>query len=300
MQEVVNKLQADRHRSSTKNTYYRIWKNFNKFFIKLDVKPAMEEALNLYVAFLIQNKKKSGTIRSYISAIKAILEVDGHPIKEDRATLNAMTRACRLQGTRKIIRFPIRKGLLYMMLKKIEELLDTQPYLEILYKALFATTYFGMFRIGELTYSEHVIKACDVMIGVNKNKLMFVLYSSKTHTQEGKPQIIKISAQHDGKLAWNYCPFRLLESYIDMRQPNEQDDEPFFVFRDKSPVYPHHFRKMLKKVLKSLNFDHRRYVVHGLRAGRSVDLLNMGLSVETIMKLGRWKSNAVFTYLAEI
>ena len=38
-------------------------------------------------------------------------------------------------------------------------------------------------------------------------------------------------------------------------------------------------------------------VFHGLRAGRAVDLLRMGVSFETIKKLGHWKSNIVYEYL---
>ena len=36
--------------------------------------------------------------------------------------------------------------------------------------------------------------------------------------------------------------------------------------------------------------------MHGIRLGHVTDLLNLGVSVETIKKLGRWKSNAVYVY----
>ena len=52
------------------------------------------------------------------------------------------------------------------------------------------------------------------------------------------------------------------------------------------PVKADNFRKVLKKVIKYLGFDENRYLAHGLRTGRVLDLLNMGLSVETIKKLG--------------
>ena len=52
-----------------------------------------------------------------------------------------------------------------------------------LYQVLIITTYYGMFRIGEVTLSDHVVKARDVHIALNKPKLLFVLHSSKTHTK---------------------------------------------------------------------------------------------------------------------
>ena len=50
-----------------------------------------------------------------------------------------------------------------------------------LYMALFSTAYFGLFRVGELTASKHVVKAVNVRIGQNKNKILFILDSSKMH-----------------------------------------------------------------------------------------------------------------------
>ena len=44
-----------------------------------------------------------------------------------------------------------------------------------------------------MTESQHVVKAKDVHIGINKDKLMFVLHSSKTHGKGTKPQIVKIN-----------------------------------------------------------------------------------------------------------
>ena len=69
-----------------------------------------------------------------------------------------------------------------------------QPYLVKMYRALFVTAYFGLFRVGELTKSQHMVRACDVHIGTNKRKLMFILRSSKTHGEGDKPQVIKIEA----------------------------------------------------------------------------------------------------------
>ena len=95
----------------------------------------------------------------------------------------------------------------------------------------------------------------------------------------------------------DYCPFTLLCDYVNYRSRFKHEHEPFFVFRDNSPVKPEQMRHMLKTVISKSGFDAYYYEVHGLRTGRASDLLKMGVSVETIKKLGRWKSNTVFTYL---
>ena len=37
--------------------------------------------------------------------------------------------------------------------------------------------------------------------------------------------------------------------------------------------------------------------MHGICAGHACDLLDLGLSVEAIKKIGHWRSNAVYKYL---
>ena len=164
---------------------------------------------------------------------------------------------------------------------------NLQPYLVILYKAIFITAYYGLFRIGELTQSKHVLLAENVHIGRNKNKLMFVLKSSKTHGENEKPQIVKIDALKGYGTAVNkLCPFKALRKYINMRKTYKYNTEQFFVFSDRMPVQPKHVRAILKKLLIINNFNTSLYVFHGIRAGRATDLLNMGYSIETIKKLG--------------
>ena len=74
LEGIVLRLEMERHRSSTQNQYYTVWKLFNEFFIKLDRKPlSWEDRLTLFVGYLVKSGKKSTTIKSYISAIKAVL-----------------------------------------------------------------------------------------------------------------------------------------------------------------------------------------------------------------------------------
>ena len=117
-----------------------------------------------------------------------------------------------------------------------------------------------------------------------------------------KPQIIKISAQkkkHTSfeKSKYNICPFQMLQIYLNCRKTEISEQEPFFMFRDRTPVLASQFRRTLKSTLDSMGIDSKRYLTHGFRTGRALDVLKMGLSVETIKKLGRWISNAVFTYI---
>ena len=182
VQSIVEKLKLRCNTSSTKNNYYSIWKTFNQFIIKLDCKPdCWEDRLVLLIGYLIDKKRKSTTIRSYILAIKAVLKDDDIELNINTSLLNSLTRACHLQNDKVQTRLPIRKGLLSLLLTQAHIQFETQPYLLTLFKVMLVAGYYGLLRVGEMTASPHVLKSKDVKLGKNKNKLMFVLHSSKTH-----------------------------------------------------------------------------------------------------------------------
>ena len=272
----------------------------------MDDKPtSWEDRIILFTGYLVDSKLKSTTIRTYISAVRGALAEDGFELDSNIFAVSALTRACRIRNDTIIHQFPIHKGVLRLILSQADVWADEicQPYLRVLYKALFATTYYGLLRVGEVTLSPHVVLARDVHIGINKKKLLLVLRSSKTHNKGQHPQLIKIISTPTGSTnsateakTANQCPFALMEAYLSMRPHSKSLDEQFFVFSDGSPVKPTEMRHTLRVLLKRSGLDESNYTVHGPRSGRCRDLLKLGLSIETIKKFGRWKSNAVFTY----
>ena len=99
IQLIVDKLSMERCRNSTLETYHRIWKLFNQFFIKLDEKPdTWEQRLILFTGFLVDNKLKSTTVKTYISAIRTILREVNIKLCENNFLLNSLTRACKLKN----------------------------------------------------------------------------------------------------------------------------------------------------------------------------------------------------------
>ena len=301
MEQIVDRLKAEQHRSTTRRNYYCIWKLFNKFFLRLDRKPnSWEDQLNLFVAYLVETNKKSTMVRSYISAIKAVLIGDNREIKEDKFLISAMTRACRLKNDRVHNKIPIKRNMLKLLLYQLSQVYGDQPYLYYLYKAMFTVAYYGLLRISEIenTPSGHAVKAKDVHVGRNKNKLMLVLHTSKRHTKGNKPQIIKIcSEKSESSVPPIYCPFKSVQDYLQVHKTRASVYEHFFIFRDRTPVGATAFRAALKKVIKAAGLQSNLYSSHCFRAGRMTDMMNMGVPLDVIKKIGRWKSNAVFTYM---
>ena len=147
----------------------------------------------LYVAHLVNEEKQSSTIKSYISAIRAVLYNGGIWLQEDQVLLTSITRACKLKNDKYNTKLPIRIDLMNVLVNSVDKIYESpQPYLVMLFKAMIITAYYGLFRVGEITDSPHVVKVVDVLLGENKDKLKFTLRSSKTHGEGDKPQIIKI------------------------------------------------------------------------------------------------------------
>ena len=222
-------------------------------------------------------------------------------LSENKYLLTSLTKACRLKNDKVRSTLPIRKGLLLLLVQSVSQLYPTQPYLCKLYRAMLMTAYYGLFTVGEIAESNHTVKAVDVHIGTNKDKMMFILHTSKTHGRDRKPQIIKIrcealSVANNANNSQRICPFKILREYIAMQKKYINTKEPFFIFRDRTPVSINQFRRTLKALIELNNLNPAFYSCHGICAGRATDLAQY-LSIETVRKIGRWKSSAIYTYL---
>ena len=299
---IVEKLKVQRNRLSTRQNYYGIWKIFNHFFIRLDHKPDnWEDRLTLFVGYLVENKKKSSTVHSYISAIKSVLKDDGIELSEDKFLLSALTSACKYKNDKVTTRLPIRESLLKMILQETKQHFDElgQIFLSRMYRYLFLTAYYGLFRVGELTSGDHPVLARDVHVADNKNKMLFLLRTSKTHWTDAKPQLIKISNNSHVNIGESFCPYNSIRKYLIHRGGFAENREPFFIFGDGSPVKPEHFQNTLRQMIEKCGLISSVYGCHSLRAGRTMDLFyKYHLSIETIKKIGRWRSNTIYTYLS--
>ena len=266
-----------------------------------------EERVTMFCAYLIKFKGfQSSTIRSYISAIKSKLLADNYNWSDDNIKLATLTSFCSKRNDKYKTRLPISHKLLQHILFETDRMM-TSPFMILLYQMAFSLAYYGLLRIGELTISKHVIKAKDIHKANNKNKVLIVLYSSKTHGRRNKPQMIKIAAdeEYDVKMGnhnlmrrFQYiCPFFIIQQFLQICGGYDTDDEPLLIFSDETPFERNTTEKNVAKNLKRLNLNGKLYDVHSFRKGRAVDMLREGYSVEQIKKAGRWKSNAVYKYL---
>ena len=242
-------------------------------------------------------------MKSYVSAIKKTLIMNGYDWNDNLVLVSSLAKACRIINDQVRTRLPIHCGLLETILFEIQCIFmqRSQWYLECLYKALFTVSYYGLMRVGEVTLSQHVLKAKNVHVAKNKDKILLVLYSSKTHDKANKPQKIMITSnliEKTGRYATRFfCPFALMRKFLDVRGGYQMDNEPLFVFRGNNPVTPMHACTLLKTVLNNLGLNHTSYGMHSFRIGRTTDLIKFGYSIDEVKLMGRWKSNVIYKYI---
>ena len=257
----------------------------------------------MFVAYLIDKGMQSATVKSYVSAIKKMLLLDGYKWKDELVYLNSLTKACKLINDWVRPQFLISNSLLDLLLFKVQRKFNQQIYLQILYKALFTLGYYGLLRVGELTNSPHTIKAKDVHVGTNKDKVLIVLYSSKTHDRSMRPQKVKITSNkynpvmRKQNIRRNFDPFEILADYISAHGGYASLDENFFIFKGKIPVEAVAARKLLKELIAALGLNADLYDMHSLRIGRATDLIKYTYSIDEVKRLGRWRSNIVYKYV---
>ena len=179
---------------------------------------------------------------------------------------------------------PICVGLLEIILFECGRLFNNQWYCETLYKTIFILAYYRLFRIGELR--EHAVKVRNVHVGQNKDKILFILYSSKTHNKGSHLQEIRTSADTLGHSAMskknshrkrNFCPFKLTQQFMHLRGGFVNENENFFICSDGSAVTLSQVRTTLKFPIKKINLNPEVYSFHSFRSSRSCDLLKIAL-----------------------
>lgn len=297
---IVDRLSNSDVCDATKDMYHKIWCNFNRFLLCFDDLPtSWEEKLVLYATFLADIGNASATVSTYMSALRYVLRHDGIELNDESCQLASIIKACKLHNDVVTVRMPIGLNLHNLIINEIDKvfLSKGQPYLSALYKAITATGYYGMMRISEMV-GKHALITEDVKISQNqlKRKVKCILRSSKTHHKGNMPQIVDIVPDME-VLGTALCPFNILSTFSQLRPKRIHPGTQYFVFADGSRVTDRHYRSVLRMILTRLGLPARSFNTHSLRIGRASTLFKRKIPVDTIRKLGRWKTiSTVFKY----
>lgn len=79
--------------------------------------------------------------------------------------------------------------------------------------------------------------------------------------------------------------------------PRQEPEAPLLQRSDGTPLRYRFMLDETRRRLHVLGYNTAKFATHSYRIGGATSLVRRGVDVATVMALGRWKSDAVFTYL---
>ena len=253
--------------------------------------PSTQQALSLYVCYLIKSGLAVSTVKTYLSAISFMHKISYMEDPTASKKLNILCRGAskhKLQQSTAVSRLPITTPILTILIK-ILQFATTSRYDFTLYKALFITCYFACLRASEVVATktpEHALTSNDIVF--HKDKVVITFRTFK-HSKGTHPKYVL--QENRGSCL---CPVKALRLYGKIR-PNV--DGQYFVFPAGTPVSRAHLSETLRLCARYANLDHRRFNTHSFRIGRATELHSLGAAENEIMASGRWSSNAFKRYI---
>ena len=161
-----------------------------------------------------------------------------------------------------------------------------------LFRAVFLVGYYASLRVGEYAVSgvdKHTLRLEDVVFLEEDGlqSFMLVLNSSKCSNLPAK---LVVPAGAEGEL----CAVSALKEYLVERGNMEG---LLFKLKSGAPLRARDVNLALRRAAAAAGLDPKGFSGHSLRAGRTTDLVEMGLADTVIRQSGRWKSDAFLQYV---
>ena len=270
----------------TQEAYKRSLKSYLEFAKKYGIAtnlPIKVSHLSYFLTYLHNRGAPASSLASICSGISYFHKFYKVPNPSQDFVIQQIIVAARKQPRPSDKRRPITLTILKMLINALNQKPDMfkRP---CLFGAMFTIAFHFGLRISEITDSEHNLRLQDIVISSSCLKINFRSYK---HSPE-HPNSHEIKASTS-----LVCPVRLLSDYIKLRGlfPG-----PLFVI-DKNPVKKAVFALLLKQALQDCNIPASNFTSHSFRIGAGSYWAQQGYSDTQIRLLGRWKSNAMVSYL---
>ena len=286
--------------------------------------------LAYYLCYLHHNDYILGTIRKYLSAVRAFYtdrklddphldSATGRTAVEPLTVLRGIKRGLRGQGRQ---RFPITRVMLQrttLILRVVPTTLtgSNDPLLCLNARAAMCMAWFGLLRCSEFTARpelfdarKHVSRKHVTFLPnrANASHVEIVIPGSKVDPDPLVRQGFVLRLYRtDSEL----CPAQAL---LDLLEADSDDEttRPLFDFRTaderaaRAPPRPtrHRFATHVSDILKEAGFDDtsgtgQRITTHSFRPGGAMALANAGVPTHVLQLAGRWRSNAFMFYITQ-
>lgn len=244
-----------------------------------------------FVSYCFQQGYSPSTVTTYLSALSFVHKLRSLEDPTDSFLIKKILEGFKRLQSRKDVRAPITEDILIKICQSLPVICYNQ-YEFALFRATFTLAYFGLFRVGELVFTDqrqsgYALHYDDINLG--PNTLVVRIRVSKTN-QLGKPVSLHIQSIHNKAI----CPVYAMQMYLKIRGHSSGN---LFCHANGLPLTRYQFGAILFKSISYIGLPTEHYKSHSFRIGRATSLAMAGVSSDQIQKMGRWKSNIYCNYI---
>lgn len=266
----------------------RVFERFRSDYSLEALWPTTDQQIVLFIAYCFEIGRAPSTITTYLAGINFYHKINNWKDFQDSFVIQKILEGCRRSRPLCDLRAPITRKILVAICTVLPNTCYNQ-YESALFRALFALSYFGLFRVSEVVACAGTATLLVSDTTLEQNSITIRLQSYKTK-QKGHPVKLKIPADSDIRI----CPVAAVRDYMAGRASLPG---PLFCHANNAPVTRQQFSSVLSKCLKKTIYMSGHYRSHSFRIGRATDLASRGMQADTIMLLGRWRSDCYKHYI---
>ncbi len=287
--------------SNTHKTYAAGWNKFCQFLEQGPVLdgPVSADVIQRFIAWLSLHMFAPSTITTYVSAVGFYHKLQGWADPTNDFLVSKLLEGCKRLRPLSDTRLPMSISILLQVTQSLPAVC-TSTFESCLFKAVFVCAFFGFMRVGELAAdSRHrvqpsVLTVADVQFCKTGNGGHFLFsFKHAKNNQCGPPQVIRLVQSDNAAI----CPVLALREFLSVRPAIAG---PLFCHFDCTPLTRFQFNAVLQKSLKFAELPGERIRAHSFRIGAASSAVSRGVPMDQVRRMGRWRSNAVATYIRPI
>ncbi|XP_053388436.1 uncharacterized protein LOC123544660 [Mercenaria mercenaria] len=292
--DLLNQSLSKATRQSYKQAYKHYLQFASQFYPCEVVFPITVNRLAQYLANCYVQGLSYSTIRTRLSGLSYFHSIWSLTNPANNFVIRKLMYAIRIKVTQPDQRKPITIKLLQELILALDSLCQSS-YDKHLYKALYLVSFFGLFRIGEVSITKtgkgNVISNKNVCFYRKKQNITRVSITMNRYKHsKGQRAIVNLEKNSVKSL----CPVVALERFL-LRRP--ETSGPCFVLQDGRPLYSATVRSFLRKCISYIGLNSQEYTPHSFRIGGATHAYNLQVTPHQLQALGRWKSSAYKKYI---
>ena len=289
---------------STQANYRSHLKTYLTFcqYYRLPPFPATTTTICRYIAYL-NRSRCYGTIQQYLSVLRLMHLNFGlkHPLTNNYPVTALLQAVKRTKGNAPNYKLTIS----IPQLREIRARLNTDVQEDAQLWAVITSRFFGLLRLGNVTVvktsewdENKIVRRCDVSFS-SKGGTLAIRHSKTNQYSERIFSCVLPRLNSDSSL----CPALALINHL-ARSGTLPASAPLFAI--KAPNGPmtaltsSSARRRINKLFKDIGLNCADYGSHSLRRSGASHLFACGMSLQSIMILGDWKSDCVLKYIKPV